>query len=253
MHQVDKAKQATGPLVVRSAVPARSDYQAYRQDLRYDFYYSCAYCTAMECEAIGVSWEIDHYEPKSLRPDLSAEYGNLMYSCEACNNRKSGLSPPQSARIQGHRFFRPDTDIYSEHFASNGRRLKGVTTVGEFSIENLDLNRHYLQRLRGLRERLYSAADIVSGGISALRGVKVDRLPAPIRKKVLGGIDKIATDDKRIVRNFDSILREYSHSELLDEDPEARARSAQRRARLIELKAMFPGVWQAERRRQTPA
>ena len=60
---------------------------------RYDHWYSCAYCTITEAEAQAVGFEIDHYEPVALRPDLECEDENLNYSCEVCKGRKSDYWP----------------------------------------------------------------------------------------------------------------------------------------------------------------
>jgi len=39
---------------VRREVTKKSNYQDYREDLRYDFWYSCAYCSITELEAMGI-------------------------------------------------------------------------------------------------------------------------------------------------------------------------------------------------------
>ena len=67
--------------VTRSFVAPKGSYANYRQDLRVDFWYSCAYCSITEVEAQGIAFEIDHYAPHSKFPELKHDYGNLMYSC----------------------------------------------------------------------------------------------------------------------------------------------------------------------------
>jgi uncharacterized protein (TIGR02646 family) len=143
-----------GPLVRRSAAPADQKFAEYRQYLRYDFFYSCGYCTISEAEAQALRFTIDHYEPRGARPDLEHEYSNLMYSCDQCNTLKGDRCPPASARADGYRFFRPDHDIYQEHFQNNGIRIESTSNVGYYSIQALDLNRLALRRLREIRERL---------------------------------------------------------------------------------------------------
>ena len=69
-------------------MPVLSNYHEYKQYLRKDFYYSCAYCTITEWKARGIRFEIDHYEPVSAAPHLRNTYTNLMYSCEECNSQR---------------------------------------------------------------------------------------------------------------------------------------------------------------------
>jgi hypothetical protein len=71
-------------LVTRSAVPTDMKYPGYRQHLRCDFFFSCAYCTMTEAEAQAIRMTIDHYEPRGARPDLENDYANLMYACDTC-------------------------------------------------------------------------------------------------------------------------------------------------------------------------
>ena len=87
--------------VKRSAVGPVRSHREYLQILRKDFYYSCAYCTLTEFEAQGYSFEVDHYEPQSARPELVNVYENLMYSCECCNRNKSDLDPPAKLEPRG--------------------------------------------------------------------------------------------------------------------------------------------------------
>lgn len=139
-------------LVSRSAVAPVKNYTEYKPSLRHDFFYACAYCTMSEYEAQAIRFCIDHYEPRNSRPDLINEYENLMYSCDECNSRKGDRCPPPEARLQDTRFFRPDSDIRSEHFKYQANNLAGLSNVGYYTIAALDLNRQALKRLRELRK-----------------------------------------------------------------------------------------------------
>ncbi|MGC1294505.1 MAG: hypothetical protein WA869_05640 [Alloacidobacterium sp.] len=57
-------------LVERSVVPKGLQYGNYKKYLRYDFMYSCAYCSMSEAEAQAIRFTIDHYEPRNARPEL---------------------------------------------------------------------------------------------------------------------------------------------------------------------------------------
>src|ERR1700722_5601923 len=98
-------------IVTRSQVEPGKRYTEYRQPLRRDFFYSCAYCTMTEFEAQSIRMTIDHYEPRNARRDLENDYTNLMYACTVCNERKGDRYPPPEARADGKRFFRADAEV----------------------------------------------------------------------------------------------------------------------------------------------
>ena len=238
-------------LVVRSNVPIETDYLKYRPYLRKDFFYSCGYCTLTEAEALGIRFTIDHYEPQSFRPDLVAKYENLMYSCGECNLRKGDISPPPEARAKGIRFFRPDQDSLYEHFElkylDDGWYLNGLTPIGTFSVDYLDLNRQWLKRLRGLRQELSETVRFTAFGIAALRGVPLDQLPTSIRGKAASAIQRKVAVLDFIEDELDDLLRSIAKSDLLDEDPENERRAQERAAKMLGHKALFPGTWRAPR------
>jgi 5-methylcytosine-specific restriction endonuclease McrA len=176
-----KSIETDPEVVTRSEVQPGMKYPEYRDHLRYDFFFSCAYCTTTEAEAQGIRMTIDHYEPRSVRRDLENDYANLMYACDPCNTLKGSRCPTSEARAHGHRFFRPDQDVRRQHFEQSGIRLNPKTNVASFSIESLDLNRLSLLRLRGIRNRIANCAKEAAQGILALRRLPIDRLPPEIK------------------------------------------------------------------------
>lgn len=69
--------------------PVYTTYESYRQWLRDEFSFRCAYCLYRELFAHALSDHvIDHFRPKSIDPNLSASYNNLVYSCRPCNEAK---------------------------------------------------------------------------------------------------------------------------------------------------------------------
>ncbi len=237
-----------GPLVRRSAAPADQKFAEYRQYLRYDFFYSCGYCTISQAEAQALRFTIDHYEPRGARPDLEHEYSNLMYSCDQCNTLKGDRCPPASARADGYRFFRPDHDIYQEHFQNNGIRIELTSNVGYYSIQALDLNRLALRRLREIRERLTKCDRLVAEGVFGLRNFHIDKLSQSIKGKALGAISRATDIANRIPDEIDTMLREHARSPLVDPDPEAASRAEERASKLEDLPALYPGKWRAPRK-----
>jgi len=237
-----------GPIVTRSDVPKDQNFTEYRQYLRHDFFYSCGYCTISEAEAKALRFTIDHYEPRSARPDLEHEYSNLMYSCDQCNMLKGDRCPPLGARSNDYRFFRPDQDVYQEHFKKNGIRLESKSNVGYYSIEALDLNRLALRRLREIRERLTKCDRHVAEGVFGLRNLHIDNLPQSIKGKAVHAISRATDVADRIADDIDVLLREYAHSQLIDPDPEAASRAEERASKLEGLQALYPGRWRAPRK-----
>jgi len=239
-----------GGLVLRSDdVPEGRPYNEYKTWLRHDFFCSCAYCSMSEAEAQAKRFTIDHYEPKRARPELVNEYKNLMYCCDECNMRKGDRCPPSSARANGSRFFRPDTDYWHEHFERNGMRLVPISNVGSFTIDAVDLNRKTLRTLRGIRERIAQCNEQISQGVLALRRFPIDRLPPQIRAKALQYIKQAIRVDQDLTKAIEHVLRESAKSPLLDEEsgPEWQERMRERQARLKETEALYPGTWRSRR------
>jgi len=66
-----------------------ANYVDYRPWLRDDFLFRCAYCLKREqWGQVSFEYDIDHFEPRSLRPDLALSYDNLLYACRRCNGVK---------------------------------------------------------------------------------------------------------------------------------------------------------------------
>ena len=236
-------------LVVRSHVPPGLAYEEYREYLRPDFFFSCAYCTIGESEAGGIRFAIDHYEPQRHCPDLKDVYDNLMYACNQCNVLKGDRTPSGELRAQGYLLFRPDQHLYAEHFDRTGFRLTKKTNIGYYTIERLDLNRQSLRRLREIRQRVANCHEFVFGGVMALRNFPLDQLPPNVRGRANGYIKKAVAFAEKIIKNVDDMLRETARSPLIDEDEEARSRSRERAAKLKQLEALVPGALKTTRRR----
>jgi hypothetical protein len=237
-------------LVERSAVPAGLPYREYREYLRYDFFYSCAYCTMFETEAHAIRFTIDHYEPQAVQPKLKDEYTNLMWACDECNTRKGDRCPPAGARAAGYRFFRPDHDVREDHFGSSGIRIEPKSNIGYYSIEAIDLNRASLRRLREIRKRLYDAGPLVADGVSALKRFQIDQLPPSVKGKAHTAMRRMERVAEKFENDIDALLRSFARSALIDPDtdPDAETRAKGRIAKLDELQGLYPGQWKASRK-----
>jgi hypothetical protein len=63
-----------------------SSYERYRSWLRDEFTFRCAYCLKREAwGTVTGDFEVDHFQPQSLAPNLKLNYVNLVYACRRCN------------------------------------------------------------------------------------------------------------------------------------------------------------------------
>lgn len=133
--------------------PLYSDYRRCKPYLRRDFQYQCAYCTIYEAEFGGHhNFQIDHFCPQSLFPELKNEYSNLYYACSICNVYKSNSWPTEEQVKLGRRFLDPCTDDYDAHFKQlPDGTLRTLTEPAKYTLSHLRLNRLQLIRLRQMR------------------------------------------------------------------------------------------------------
>lgn len=239
-------------LIVRSTVQPVDSYLEYKKTIRYDFWYSCAYCTITESEAHAVYFTIDHYEPQTAKPNLRNVYSNLMYCCGTCNERKSDRCPPAEAREAGYRFFRPDQDDFQEHFDQSGWLLNGKTNTGNYTIQAVDLNRGALRRLRELRSRATKCLEDIDAGIHSLVSAKIDRLPANIRGYAHTLRSRLIESTKLLEGNIESFLRDQAASPFVDSEDDKRHKK-ERAAYLENVKAIYPDAWSGRQIKATRA
>lgn len=66
------------------------DYKGYKDALEKDFYSRCGYTFCQQDWFGGKrNFQIDHFKPKSIHPELETKYSNLVYSCSYVNRAKS--------------------------------------------------------------------------------------------------------------------------------------------------------------------
>lgn len=163
--------------------PQYATVAKYRKYLRKTFNYSCAYCTVTEAEVLAATFNIDHFRPKSLFPQLECDCTNLRYACPRCNTYKSDRWIPKGMgchrdcvsckthicttnipRFIDVRIEDPSDYLYEKDdyiCAYNGSK------VAEYTIRSLRLNRVQLVRLRHNRRFMENWAkeleDLLSG------------------------------------------------------------------------------------------
>ncbi len=161
---------------IRKSVPVRSqaepkkNYRAYKTALRTDFSKKCGYCDASDTHFIGPrGYQIDHFAPHSIFPDLKVSYDNLVYSCAICNRAKSDTWIGEDSNIPNNGtegFIDPCNSNYDDQFE---RRQDGSisarTPLGKYMIDNLKLFllRHQIiwrmQELSELEKRVDALLD----------------------------------------------------------------------------------------------
>lgn len=226
----------TGAIVVRSAVERKNNYYEYRDNLRFDFCCSCAYCSITEIEASGIGFEIDHYYPQKHHPGLIKDYNNLFWSCEPCNNYKLDFSPDGEDIVKGNVVIRIDKEDPQEHFETINDKLHFKNNKGEFNIELLYLNRLNLRRLRNIRKRFWDANAYIAFGISKIRSMKLDEIPT-IKQRIW-----FVQIKDQIFRKYDGLLEFLKElpvcSPMLENDPEKRKNLKRRKNYLKSQKAI---------------
>lgn len=226
------------PIVERSRADLRNNYSDYRDLLRFDFWYSCAYCSIMEYEAMAIRFEIDHYFPQKNHPQLKNDYYNLMWSCEKCNGYKGGYDPDENAKLKENVVIKIDQESPEEHFKNTGVRLEPITHKGEFNIELLELNRLQLRRLRKIREQFWESKKIIAHGIQALSRIAIDKCKPTYRYQLLKMKKMLEERNIDFEDNLADILRAYAKSCFIDEDPEKMQNLKRRRDYLKKQKAI---------------
>lgn len=140
-------------IVRRADYPRFTDYRRYKQHVREDFQYRCAYCRLHE-RAYGLrrSMSIDHFQPKALFANLITAYGNLYYCCGPCNDRKSDHWPDAKQLRRGMRFVDVCRDEWDDHLIVVNDVIAAKTNAGRYTCEKLKFDRPGLiQRLRHMR------------------------------------------------------------------------------------------------------
>lgn len=154
----------------------------YKDCLRLDFEFRCAYCLIHEADYQGhESFQVDHFRPKSKFRHLERKYRNLYYACLLCNkgNRKGANWPSEEEADRGERFVDPCSEDWEEHveFLEDGS-ARPLTPAGRYSVRVLDLDRSQLRdhrkkfpgeysnrsALRALKRRLERAVSSARAG-----------------------------------------------------------------------------------------
>lgn len=141
----------------------------YKDCLRLDFEFRCAYCLIHEADYQSPEdFQVDHFRPQSRFPALASKYRNLYNACHLCNktNRKGDRWPSKEEEARGERFVDPCEEDWEGHveFVEDGS-VRPLTPAGDYSVRTIDLDRDQLRTHRWKFPGEYFNR-------SALRGVK---------------------------------------------------------------------------------
>ncbi|MBU0552759.1 hypothetical protein KJ940_14915 [Myxococcota bacterium] len=192
----------------------------YREELRFENFYSCSYCSMSEIEAEGIGFAIEHYFPQEevkRLPQLKKkinEYGNLFWSCERCNSIKSALPEVLKTFDGGPILYRPDKHCFRDHIEMDldDFTLNYKTDIGEYTIYIFDMNDSFQVALRNKRFHLFENYRYIFRGIKSLKSIKIDQLPTHLRGII---IRKINEYSKQLGEIEDWIIRSINYSEFI--------------------------------------
>ena len=141
-------------------------------------HHKCAFCECKPGESGNM--EVEHFEPKSLYPDLTFEWDNLLPSCRKCNEHKLGFDtrtdPIINPAIEDPEQLLTYLHLRIKPLAGSGQERKAQQTI---DVCNLNC------------ERLYNARSALMKSITEY----FDDL-----KVKLNWISEADTDQKRKVR-----------------------------------------------------
>lgn len=154
-------------------------YEGYRDWLRDEFLYRCAYCLMRESWLRGrLGFQIDHCIPQSQYPVGRLDYGNLVYTCPWCNQAKAGVAVPNPTEVAYGTALRVNEDGIVE--AKN--------ELGLVLLEGLRLDHPELTYQRRLVLRIVRLAEEKNNVAMLLRLLSYpDKLPNLRAKRPPGG------------------------------------------------------------------
>lgn len=127
-----------------------ADHEAYRDWLRDEFWYRCAYCLTRETWLRGkAGFQIDHCLPQSQHPERSLDYENLVYSCPWCNQAKAGVPVPNPSEVPYGTALQVNDD----------GSIEAKTPLGEILIPGLRLDHPELTAQRRMVIRVVRMAE----------------------------------------------------------------------------------------------
>jgi hypothetical protein len=115
---------SNGVLTRKHGPKGYARYESYREWLRDEFTFRCAYCLTREQWWKKIrQFEIDHFRPQSIDSEGILDYDNLIYSCAACNAAKQDADLPDPAMLALDECLRVESTGEFSPLNQDGKRI----------------------------------------------------------------------------------------------------------------------------------
>ena len=126
-------------------------YGFYRNWLRDEFTFTCVYCLRRETwTTLKRDWEIDHFVPKSLKPELALDYENLVYACSTCNRIKAAQFAPDPCEVAYGSCVEVDDNGEIRAIGGNSHGVNLIEALGLDAEDYCELRRAVFELRDGL-------------------------------------------------------------------------------------------------------
>lgn len=139
--------------------PPRAGWRTYRDCLRWEFGFTCAFCLVHEADldefdaARAGRTSIEHRELRSTHPELADDYANCFHACRFCSGARA--TRPATA-ADGRRLLDPCRETWAMHFQAADGRLSPLPGDRDaeytHSTYRIDDARRVLMRRRRARD-----------------------------------------------------------------------------------------------------
>lgn len=128
-----------------------------REQVRQRAGFTCEFCSVCETD-VGGFLTIDHFQPRSKGGLDTIE--NLVYACINCNQYKQDYWPQTADESK---LWNPREETFSQHLIEidNGL-LAALTTIGDFTLHRLRLNRAQLVSYRLRRKEQLESVQLLA-------------------------------------------------------------------------------------------
>jgi hypothetical protein len=149
---------------------------SYRAWLRDEFTFRCVYCLLREqWGRVTGEFDVEHFRPQVISPELGLTYDNLLYACHTCNLLKGVKALPDPSQVLTVEAVRVNPDGSIEARSPNAHRLIAILGLDSDSyrrwrsvwMRNIELaeehDQEHFRRLMGFPDDLPALDDSPPG------------------------------------------------------------------------------------------